>query len=1006
MQDSYNKSYRRSRRRNAPETKPNPFIYFLESIVEGRLSGCMINALVVGLVLLVLVLPPISLVDRIMGIGYERIGVNGGSISKEGLELNFPPEGLSRAFRVQAEVIPRSEFLEGAAGNTLIQAAENIPPNLTLRSPYYRLRWRGTPPEAVFARVPLPRDIEDVNTADLYAWNGEAWAWLPNLKMPTERVIETTLDDLPQSFVVMSTYPVNPSVATDYRAGTVLPDNLSDTIVELNPVGLYLSDNGAIEDTLAEMPSEVENSTMLVIPTLRNWYDDGSVRADLIDNLLVDADLRQAHLENIVDLVQRNAYQGIDLDYRNVSPDLRQEFAAFIQELGSALPEDKILAVRVGLPRQVSGQDWETDGYDWRAIGQAADVVKIPAFPDPRFYVPGGQMDVTLNWATGQINRYKIQLVLSTLSTEEVNGVLRPISYDQALQPIGEVIIVGERQTANPGEQVGFTLNGLEASTGIQFDAQTGAYWFAYLDQQDVQRTVYLENAASLARKLQFVAQYNLRGVAVENLLSQRQDAQIWTVMDQFLDLVIPPVESKYSVVWRVQAEDGGVVAEEVVDLSNPGYTWTAPQGGGTFQINASIASDHDVSAAVPRGSVSLLVATPTPRATPTPQPSPTPEPTEEPTRPPPPPPAPPAAVAQAAPAPEPEPEPEPAPSGPAPVAAAKGNLPFDYGIQVDPNGNDQGNIGLIRGMGFNWVKFQMAWKDVEGSPGDFGWGGWDGTINTYSGAGIKILLSIPKAPDWARPPDDDKSVEGPPQDPNLYAKFVAAVAERYRGKVQAIEIWNEQNLYYEAGGQGRINPAAYTELLKLSYNAIKAVNPDMIVVTGALTPTGAPPPVAMDDVEYLRQMYANGAKGFFDAVGSHPSGFANSPDALYQGGDFDPARGYDDHRSFFFRNTMEEYRRVMVENGDGAKTIWPTEFGWPVWRFTGDARFIFAQQNSLEQQAQFTVRAYQLAKEWGWVGTMFLWNLDYNVTAANTELANFGIVGTPAYDALSAMPK
>jgi hypothetical protein len=36
----------------------------------------------------------------------------------------------------------------------------------------------------------------------------------------------------------------------------------------------------------------------------------------------------------------------------------------------------------------------------------------------------------------------------------------------------------------------------------------------------------------------------------------------------------------------------------------------------------------------------------------------------------------------------------------------------------------------------------------------------------------------------------------------------------------------------------------------------------------------------------------------------------------------------------------------------------------------------------------------------------MFLWNLDYNVTAANTELANFGIVGTPTYDALAGMPK
>jgi len=95
-----------------------------------------------------------------------------------------------------------------------------------------------------------------------------------------------------------------------------------------------------------------------------------------------------------------------------------------------------------------------------------------------------------------------------------------------------------------------------------------------------------------------------------------------------------------------------------------------------------------------------------------------------------------------------------------------------------------------------------------------------------------------------------------------------------------------------------------------------------------------------------------------------------------------------------------------MGLNGDGHITIWPTEFGWPVWRFTGDERFVFAKQNTEAEQAQYTVRAYQMAKEWGWVGTMFLWNLDYNITASNTELANFGIVGTATYDALANMPK
>jgi len=312
--------------------------------------------------------------------------------------------------------------------------------------------------------------------------------------------------------------------------------------------------------------------------------------------------------------------------------------------------------------------------------------------------------------------------------------------------------------------------------------------------------------------------------------------------------------------------------------------------------------------------------------------------------------------------------------------------------------------------MGFNWAKFQMAWKDVESVQGDFSWGMWDELVNAYHANGIQILLSIPKAPDWARPFDDDKSVEGPPADPNLYAQFVATVADRYRGKVQAIEIWNEQNLWYEAGGMGRINAAAYVELLQLSYRAIKATNPEMIVVSGALTPAGNVGAAAVDDFDYLNQMYANGAKGFFDALGAHPSGYncpasgdwrtVQDPTALNFRGTFNNR-----HHSWCFRGTMEGYREIMLANGDGSKAIVPTEFGWAV---SGNPHpgYEYAADNTPEEQAQWILEAYQLAKGWGWVGPMFLWNLDYGVTAPGTELADFGILNQPAYSALAGMPK
>ena len=952
------------------------------------------------LVLSALLLPPVSLADRVLSIGYESIGRDGGAIQDpDGTQIAFLQEGVKRSFRVKLTAVPRSLFLEGAAGNSLLTAAESIPPNLIMKSPLYRVQRKGASPEAVVLTIPIPNEAEPYNTLDLYTWTGESWEWLPNRKIVVEDMIESELDFLPESVVVMQTHAIHPNVSTDYAINTPLPDNVKDSLVEINPQGLLLDSDGKIVGDLGQLPPEIQDAAFSVIPTIRNWEIEGSIRSDLIDNLLIDADARQRHIQAIVDTVQRNAYQGIDIDYRGINPDLQREYTSFLEQLREALPSNKQLSVRVELPIQVSADTWNTGAYDWKAIGRIADVVKVPTSPDPKAYMQGGQMEAMLNWVVGQVNRYKVQLLLSTFSTEQVNGITRDISYQQALDPIGAVAVVGGQDVVSPGQEVDFTLAGLQASTGIQFDSASGTYWFAYLDDNTTQHTVYLENAASISRKLQFVAQYNLRGVAVQNLLSETNDAQIWTVIRKFLDLVIPPVESQYSVVWQVKNQDGGVIAEEIVDLSSPNYKWVAPEAGGSYQVEAAISSSRDSAAAVPRGSVALLVATPTPTPSPTPEPTPTPE---------------------ATPTPEPTATPEPAEEAPAeqaapaqaaaPPSVAAVNVPFGYGIQADPRGSTSANIGHVQALGFNWVKFQMPWKEVEPSPGGFSWGMWDDLIGAYNGNGIQVMLSIPKAPDWARPPDDDKSIEGPPQDPVKYAEFVGQVANRYRGKVQAIEVWNEQNLWYEAGGKGRINAAAYVQLLQAAYSGIKSTNQEMIVISGALTPAGNVGDAAVDDIDYLNQMYANGAKGYFDALGSHPSGYNCPANGDWQTVEDPTATSFrgpfeNRHHSWCYRGTMEGYRNVMVANGDSSKAISPTEFGWAV---SGNPHpgYDYARDNTAEEQAQWIVEAYQLAKGWGWVGPMFLWNLDYGVTAGGTELAAFGIINMPAYNALANMPK
>jgi uncharacterized protein YraI len=335
--------------------------------------------------------------------------------------------------------------------------------------------------------------------------------------------------------------------------------------------------------------------------------------------------------------------------------------------------------------------------------------------------------------------------------------------------------------------------------------------------------------------------------------------------------------------------------------------------------------------------------------------------------------------------------------SGPAPSPAAPGF--FGYGVQIDPYADRGSAVGLIKNMAFNWVKFQLAWKDFEGQQGQRNWP--DDVIGDLNGNGLNILASVVKAPAWARGANPDLSVEGPPADPATYASFVGEFAGRYCGRVQAVEVWNEQNLHYEWGNEA-LDAGRYVRLLAAAYRAIKAACPSMIVVSGAPTPTGAQPPAAVPDFTYLERMYQAGLKNYADAIGVHPSGYGNPPDARVQ----DAQAGaygrpsHFDHASFYFRNVMEQYRNIMVKYGDGNKRLWPTEFGWassssPV------PGYEYAAYNSEQDQAAYIVRAYEMMRNWGWVGVPFLWNLNYNVTHPGSELAQFGIQGRAAYEAL-----
>ncbi len=338
------------------------------------------------------------------------------------------------------------------------------------------------------------------------------------------------------------------------------------------------------------------------------------------------------------------------------------------------------------------------------------------------------------------------------------------------------------------------------------------------------------------------------------------------------------------------------------------------------------------------------------------------------------------------------------------------------YGMQADlfwlsPADKNRA-YQLIKEAGFTWVKQQVQWSAIEPvEKGGFDWAELDRVVNSAHDSGLNILLSVAKTPNWALAPGVD---HGPPANPNDFADFMRTLAIRYRGKVQAYELWNEANLAIE---WKPVTPAPFVELLRVTYTALKQADPNAVAIMGALTPTGViDPNIAIDDVEYMRQLvaYNNGeVANYFDVLGVHPGGFNHPPTDTPQNITRNQFGGFGSdsrHPSFFFTR-YAELHNILLAAGIN-KDVWFTEFGWA----SSDQpapRYEYALQNSDLDQAHYLTSSFNLVKQQHpYVGVMIVWNLNFRVNQPKShETWAFGILNPdwsprPAYNALKAMPK
>ena len=427
-------------------------------------------------------------------------------------------------------------------------------------------------------------------------------------------------------------------------------------------------------------------------------------------------------------------------------------------------------------------------------------------------------------------------------------------------------------------------------------------------------------------------------------------------------------------------------------------YLTYVPEGSGT-----GLSFDRSAPLPATASSVPVVaIASHTPAASLTPRPSATPQ-----------------SVAQNAPTDEPT---EPPPPTDVPTPQPVEDKRFAVGIQVQesPDFNPDNQDGWLRAvadqLNMKWIKQQVPWEAMEETKGEVNWAILDLVLPSAAKFDVKVMLSIVAAPDWAREPDVFLERQGPPANPQDFTDFVAAILERYPGMIHAIEVWNEQNLDREWTSIKGLRAADYVSLLQATYERVKAIDPGIIVISGALSPTGLNDGIgAWDDFVYMEQMLDAGLLDYADCIGAHHNGINVGPSDPWDNVPNDPVarfRGPFDnpHHSWTFRSTLQGYASRIARAG-GDQKLCVTEFGWASTEDIGafPPGFEFAEDNTLEEQKTWLVEAMGNMEEWDIVWLAFVWNLNYGPQAGwdpNNDNVPYSLIGPdfefrPAYDAI-----
>jgi hypothetical protein len=194
-------------------------------------------------------------------------------------------------------------------------------------------------------------------------------------------------------------------------------------------------------------------------------------------------------------------------------------------------------------------------------------------------------------------------------------------------------------------------------------------------------------------------------------------------------------------------------------------------------------------------------------------------------------------------------------------------------------------------GLHTGWIRLNCPWSRLEPVQGEYDEAEFarvDGLVAAFHASGVKVILTVYSTPHWASdpafwdspPPGVSRGYQPYyPMRTTALADFAALgelLARRYSGEVQALECWNEPNMWrylypQRTGERPSFGAQTYLRMLRAFATGVRRSGADVRVVAGSTTSYGTDDQLQTSPRRFARSLRHHGAARWFDVYSCHP---------------------------------------------------------------------------------------------------------------------------------------